>query len=237
MSHTAIHALFDFTAWAVSLTALLLLRRTWFRDRPVAGDLRFGYLAAILFGAGAGAWAFGTLNLRLSGLDGLGRSIEGAIFGAILAIELYKRATGITARTGAVYALPMALGVAVGRIGCLLSGLEDNTHGIPTGADWGWDFGDGVLRHPVQLYESIAMAGFATLYLAMMMSGSRRWKHDGFYYAVGFYAAQRFLLEYWKPYGDVVAGLTIFQILSLALLAYAIVMTVTANRAAIAQKA
>lgn len=237
MSYMTLHALFDLAAWAVSLTALFLLRRTWFRDRAVAGNLRLGYLVAILFGAGVGAWVLGTLNLRLSGIGGYGRSIEGAVFGAILAIELYKRANDIVARTGAIYALPMALGIAVGRIGCLLSGLEDNTHGVPTGQSWGWDFGDGVPRHPVELYESLAMAGFALVYVGMVASGSRRWKRNGFYYAVGFYAAQRFVLEYWKPYSDAVPGLTVFQILSLVLFCYAGVMAVTAGRAARAQKA
>lgn len=230
MSHSAIHALFDILAWAVSLTALLLLRRTWFADRPVAKHQRLGYLVAVLAGAGIGAWMFGTLNLWLSGIPGFGRSIEGAVFGAIVAIEVYKRASGITARTGAIYALPLALGIAVGRIGCLLSGLEDNTHGIATGADWGWDFGDGIPRHPVQLYESLAMAAFAAVYLAKVRSGSARWKRDGFYYAVGFYAAQRFFLEFLKPYGALAAGLTVFQFLSLALLAYAVVMISTSGR-------
>ena len=190
----------------------------------------------MLFGAGAGAWLFGTLNLWVSGIGGFGRSIEGAIVGAVAAIEIYKRASGITVRTGAIYALPMALGIAVGRIGCLLSGLVDNTHGIATGADWGWDFGDGVLRHPVQLYESLAMAGFALVYVAMVATGSARWKRDGFYYAVGFYAVQRFVIEFWKPYGALVAGLTVFQFLSIVLLGYALVMAVTAERAAMLQR-
>lgn len=236
MSFPAIHALFDVLAWAVSLTALLLLRRTWFAEQAVAKHLRFGYLVGVLFGAGAGAWLFGTLNLWVSGIESFGRSIEGAVFGAICAIEIYKRANGITARTGAIYALPMTLGIAVGRIGCLLSGLEDNTHGIATGAGWGWDFGDGILRHPVQLYESLAMAGFALVYVAMVQAGSQRWKRDGFYYAVGFYAVQRFVIEFWKPYGDLLAGLTVFQLLSFILLAYAAVMAVTAERAAMLHK-
>lgn len=231
MPHLAIHVLFDMLAWAASLAALVILRRTWFADRPVAENLRFGYLVAILFGAGAGAWIFGSLNLRISGIGGFGRSIEGAIFGAIMAIELYKRASGIAVRTGAVYALPLALGVAIGRIGCLLSGLEDNTHGVATGTDWGRDFGDGVLRHPVQLYESLAMAGFAALYLVMLAKGSARWRRDGFYYAVGFYAAQRFVLEFWKPYGDALAGLTVFQVLSIVLFGYAAAMAITARPA------
>ena len=232
MSHAAIHALFDILAWAVSLTALVLLRRGWFSERPVEKELRLGYAAAVLAGAGFGAWAFGTLNLWLSDIAGFGRSIEGALFGAIASIEIYKRANGITARTGAVYALPLALGIAVGRIGCLLSGLEDNTHGIATGADWGWDFGDGIPRHPVQLYESLAMAGFAAVYVAKLIGGSARWKRDGFYYAVGFYAAQRFFLEFLKPYGAVAGGLTVFHLLSLALFGYAAAMIATAERPA-----
>jgi prolipoprotein diacylglyceryltransferase len=231
MPFPTIHALFDILAWAASLAALVLLRRGWFADRPVAPQLRFGYVVAVLFGAGTSAWIFGTLNLHLSGVGSFGRSIEGAVFGAIVAIEIYKRIYGITARTGAIYALPMALGIAVGRIGCLLSGLEDNTHGIATGAGWGWDFGDGVLRHPVQLYESLAMAGFGAVYAAMLLAGSKRWKRDGFYYAVGFYAVQRFALEFLKPYGALFAGLTVFQFLSIALLVYAVVMIATADSA------
>ena len=117
-----------------------------------------------------------------------------------------------------------------------MSGLEDNTHGIATGVDWGWDFGDGILRHPVQLYESLSMGGFALVYVAMLATGSARWKRDGFYYAIGSYAVQRFVIEFWKPYGALVAGLTLFQLLSIALLGYALVMAVTAERAAMLQK-
>lgn len=229
MSHLLVHTLFDILAWAAALGALLALRRGPFP--PVVGeDLRFGYAAAVLAGAGAGAWVFGTANLWASGLPGPGRSIEGAIAGAILAIEAWKAMNGVTVRTGAVYALPLCLGVAIGRIGCLLSGLEDNTHGVPTGAAWGWDFGDGVLRHPVQLYESLAMAGFALAYLVMLARGDGWWKANGFHLAVGFYAAQRFVLEGWKPYAGVAAGLTVFQLLSLALLGYAAFMIATAER-------
>jgi len=225
MTGSQIHTIFDMLAWVGALGGYFALRRTWFSEVPVGPKLRFGYAASVLAGAGLGAWAFGTLNLWISGLPGFGRSIEGAIFGAILAAELYKKANGVTGRTGAIYALPLALGVAVGRIGCLLSGLEDNTHGIATGAGWanglGWDFGDGILRHPVQLYESLAMAGFAVTYLAMMARGSVFWRINGFYLAVGFYALQRFLWEFLKPYEPAIAGLTLFQLLSVALAAYA----------------
>lgn len=224
MSGAAWHIVFDILAWAVAALALIVLRRGWFRTHAVPEPLRFGYTAAVLFGAGMGAWAFGTANLWLSGIHEAGRSVEGALAGAILAVELYKRANGIEGRTGAIYALPLALGVAVGRIGCLLAGLQDHTHGIATGGSWGWDFGDGIARHPVQLYECLTMGAFGLFYTLMMMRGSNWWRVNGFYAAVMVYGAQRFAWEFLKPYDTALAGLTLFQHLSLALMLYGAVM-------------
>ncbi len=225
--HTLIHTVFDALAWLVAALTIVALRRTWFAENPVDQPKRFGYLAAVLIGAGMGAWFFGTLNSWLSGHEGLARSVEGALAGAIISIELYKKLNHITARTGAIYALPMALGIAIGRIGCLLSGLEDFTYGIPTGQTWGWDFGDGILRHPVQLYESLTMAIFALAYMAMLTRGNVFWKQNGFYLAVSFYGAQRFGLEFLKPYSAIVGPLTVFQLLSVALCIYGAAMVET----------
>ncbi len=225
--HIFIHTLFDVLAWLTAVCTLLVLRRTWFAHNPVDEPKRFGYLAAVLIGAGSGAWIFGTLNSWLSGHAGFARSVEGALAGAILSIELHKRVNTITARTGAVYALPMALGIAIGRIGCLLSGMDDFTYGIPTKANWGWDFGDGILRHPVQLYETVAMAAFALLYIIKVRRGSSFWKVQGFYLGVGSYGVERFFLEFWKPYAPLAMGLTIFQFLSLAMGSYAVTMLLT----------
>jgi prolipoprotein diacylglyceryltransferase len=230
MAPTFVHALFDVLAWLVSLSAVLVLRRTWFPPVPQMERMRMSYAVAVLLGAGVGAWLFGTANLWLSGLPGFGRSIEGALAGAIVAVEVYKRASGIQVRTGAIYALPLALGVAIGRIGCLLAGIEDQTYGIATSRDWGWDFGDGVLRHPVQLYESVAMAMFAVAYVAIIGRGSHWWRRNGFYLAVCAYAVQRFVWEFLKPYDAVLAGLTLFQLLSVALACYGLVMIMTQAR-------
>ena len=59
--------------------------------------------------AALGAYAFGTLNLIACG-----------IFGGVVGIELYK-----------VVAAPLAIGVALGRIGCYRSGLDDFTYRTP----------------------------------------------------------------------------------------------------------
>jgi phosphatidylglycerol---prolipoprotein diacylglyceryl transferase len=52
----------------------------------------------------------------------------------------------------------LAAAIAVGRLGCFFSGIEDRTYGTPTDLPWGYDFGDGILRHPVELYEAVGAA-------------------------------------------------------------------------------
>ena len=164
-------------------------------------------------------------------LPGIARSIEGAVAGAILAIETYKRMAGIKQRTGARFALPFAVGVAVGRVGCFLSGLDDFTYGTPTGLPWAHDFGDGVPRHPVQLYESARDGGFRGRVCAGACSrGDRFCIAHGFYLAVGGYGLQRFAWEFLKPYGTLLGPFTLFHLLSAVVLLYAIVMIATAPK-------
>jgi prolipoprotein diacylglyceryltransferase len=42
-------------------------------------------------------------------------------------------------------------------VGCFLAGLHDGTFGLPTSLPWGLDFGDGVFRHPTQLYDMLVV--------------------------------------------------------------------------------
>jgi phosphatidylglycerol---prolipoprotein diacylglyceryl transferase len=229
MNGMALHIVFDAIAWvAAGLSLLLLTKWTGVRFAPAPiSDIH--YIAALIFGAGVGAVLFGTANAWLSHQPSMARSIEGAIAGAIIAVELYKRAAGIKARTGARFALPLAVGVAVGRIGCFFAGLEDLTHGTPTELPWAHDFGDGIMRHPVQLYESAAMAAFALIYIWRVRRNDRFVIDNGFYLAIGFYGAQRFVWEFIKPYGTLVGPFTLFHLLSAAIVAYAVVMIATAS--------
>ena len=219
--------MFDIAAWLAAGAAAWWLSRVRSLAFPKQST-EWPYIAALMFGAGLGAYLFGTLNLWLSGMTGIARSVEGALAGGIVAIELYKWRRGITLRTGARFALPLALGIAVGRIGCYLAGLDDFTYGTPTSLPWGHDFGDDTLRHPVQLYESFAMAAFATLYIVAVIRRNGTVIANGFYLALGFYGLQRFVWEFLKPYGPILGPLTLFHLLSLAILAYALVMLATA---------
>jgi prolipoprotein diacylglyceryltransferase len=218
-----IHALFDGFAWLVTALTAVLLRRFAGDLFPAAGRSS-GYLAALVVGGALGAYGLGTLNTMLAGQVGLSRSIEGALAGAILAVELYKWRTGLTGRTAALFALPLALGIGVGRIGCFLAGLDDFTYGTPTTLPWGHDFGDGVLRHPVQLYESAGMTLFALAYLWPLLRRDRNIIDNGFALLVLWYGVERFGLEFLKPYPAVFAGLTVFQIVCIGLVLYALIL-------------
>ncbi len=134
-------------------------------------------------------------------------------------------------RTGARFALPLAVGIAIGRLGCYFAGLDDFTYGTATALPFGHDFGDGVLRHPVQLYESAAMAVFALAYVLAVLNRNVFVITNGFYLALAYYGAQRFLWEFLKPYGALIGPLSLFHLLSLSILLYAGVMLATAPKA------
>ena len=223
MSGAALHAIFDIAAWFAAAIAGLWLSRVRHVQFP-RQSTTLPYIATLVFGAGLGAYLFGSLNLWLSGQSGIARSVEGAIAGGIVAIELYKWRHGIVVRTGARFALPLAAGIAVGRLGCYFAGLDDFTYGTPTSLPWAHDFGDGILRHPVQLYESAAMAGFAIVYVVAVLRNSVFVITNGFYLALAFYGLQRFAWEFLKPYAAVIGPLTLFHLLSLGIVVYAALM-------------
>jgi len=180
------------------------------------------YIASASLGATLGAYLIGSANLWLTGIPGVARSIAGSLAGAIVAIEILKAVTGIRGATGLRFVAPLAAAIAIGRIGCFLAGLDDMTYGTPTSLPWGVDFGDGVRRHPVQLYESMAMAIFLAAFVILVRRGNEPVLRNGFYLFVGVYAAQRFVWEFLKPYGTVIGPFNLFHLLSIALIAYAL---------------
>jgi len=79
----------------------------------------------------------------------------GGLLGGLIGVEVAKRLSGMSSSTGDAFVFPILLGLGIGRVGCFLAGLNDGTFGIETSLPWGVDFGDGVHRHPTQLYEIV----------------------------------------------------------------------------------
>jgi phosphatidylglycerol---prolipoprotein diacylglyceryl transferase len=227
MSPTSLHSLFEGLAWIAALAMGL-----WIRPRfqaavrlSLAGRRYPIYLLLVWLGAVAGAYGLGSLNLALAGIASEGRSILGAILGGIIVAESYKAIYGIRGSTGAVFVLPLAIAIAIGRIGCFLAGLPDYTYGTPTNLPWGFDFGDRLSRHPVQLYESFVMAGFALFYYLWLRRRPVDAASYGFYLFAAVYGAQRFLWEFLKPYPAVVGPLNVFHMAAAVLVLYAAAMS------------
>src|ERR1051326_6837367 len=88
MSGALLHTIFDVLAWLAADAAVYGLARQGLRFP--AQSFALPYIAALVFGAGLGAYLFGSANLWLSGQSGIARSVEGALAGGIVAIELYK---------------------------------------------------------------------------------------------------------------------------------------------------
>jgi phosphatidylglycerol---prolipoprotein diacylglyceryl transferase len=137
-----------------------------------------------------------------------GKTIVGGLLGGWLFVELLKFAMGIRARSGDLFAVPLCVGIAVGRLGCFFAGLADDTYGVATTLPWGVDFGDGVRRHPTQLYEFLFLSLLAwVLWRWMQRPHAQGQIFRGFMAA---YLAWRVVIDFIKPQ-PVVRGLDVIQ--------------------------
>ncbi len=141
------------------------------------------------------------------------RSILGGLVGAYLGAHLAKRLTGYRQRTGDLFAPAVALGMAVGRIGCLLTELP----GTPTNTGWGitlsaeqaarLDGPAGVALHPSFAYEiAFHLLAFAVLWGWLRHQPIAPGESLTLYLAA--YAVFRFLVEFVRGNEVVFAGLT-----------------------------
>lgn len=147
-----------------------------------------------------------------------GKSIIGALLGGWAGVELAKRLAGIRGSTGDAFVLPLTVGMIIGRIGCFLGGLADHTYGNPTTLPWGVDFGDGIARHPTQLYEIAFVAlwgGLLTRYCDRLPRSGDRFK----LFLVG-YLLYRLAVESIRPiplyYFGLLSGLQLLCVLGVA---------------------
>lgn len=216
------HTAFDLAAWGSGLAFGVVLYHWRLRGltEQIASKVGGGYFAALAAGAIPGAWLAGSLNTLQGAQPALSHSVVGALVGAIAGVELYKAARGIRGSTGGVFVGPFAMGVVIGRWGCLFTGLTDGTYGAPTTLPWAVDLGDGIGRHPVQVYESLAMLVFLAVYLEGL-ARRRPWvMRRGFYALCLWYGLTRFGWEFLKPYPTLLGPFNLFHGLTAGLVAY-----------------
>ncbi|MFF2877312.1 prolipoprotein diacylglyceryl transferase [Gottfriedia sp. NPDC057991] len=139
------------------------------------------------------------LTVHSHGLFGIfqGKTIVGGLLGGIIGVELSKKLCNQTSSTGDDMVLPLCLAMCIGRIGCFLTGLTDDTYGIPTSNVFGIDFGDGIKRHPTSLYD----IAFLCCLLFVIKYIFRQKPYEGFHFALfsASYFLYRFFIEWLKP--------------------------------------
>lgn len=205
-SHPAWHPAFETLAYATGYAVFRHMRAT--QGDALAEPQRWTVLAAAAVGALLGsrllglaeqwptvlaAWRSGQLFLLL--LSPGGKTIVGGLLGGWAGVEVVKRLMGIQRRTGDLFALPMCIGIAVGRIGCLVAGLVDDTYGKPTSLPWAVDLGDGIGRHPVQLYEIL----FLVIVAIVVSTKTKLPEGARFRIFMASYLAWRLAIDFLKP--------------------------------------
>jgi phosphatidylglycerol:prolipoprotein diacylglycerol transferase len=127
-----------------------------------------------------------------------GQSIVGGLIGGLVGVEIAKKLAGVERATGDDFVVPLVVGIVVGRIGCFVAGLHDDTYGVATALPWGVDFGDGVRRHPTQLYDIVFVLALG-LALARARPALAREPGLEFKLLLSGYLAWRLFIDGFKP--------------------------------------
>lgn len=152
--------------------------------------------------------------LQHGGLSWFGGLASGSLCG----IFYLKRRSLSVYETLDLVAPYVALGQALGRIGCLLNGC---CYGRETGHGLYFSVHDAMLV-PIQLYSSLALLAIFVA-LRLLQERSHR-RGDIFFAYLLLYSLKRFIVEFWRQDNPaVIAGLTLFQLLSAALFIAALI--------------
>ena len=154
--------------------------------------------------------SFPNLSILLSG-----RTITGGLIGGTLGVLFIKKILKIKGKRGNLFAPAIAIGVAIGRIGCFLRGC---CYGKETILPWGVNFGDGILRHPTQIYESIFM--FGMFFYIIYRKNKNPKPGELFKILMIAYFTFRFFIEFIRVEQVIFLGLTLFQLISIAAVIY-----------------
>lgn len=199
------HFVMEAIAYGVGLYVALFRRL-----RQEDPDLSPSQRTSISVGALAGALVGAKLLVMVQHLDVLGqdwrlfllvilqgKTIVGALLGGLTGVELTKKWIGVRRSTGDSFVFSVLWGMAIGRVGCFLTGLSDRTYGIATSLPWGVDFGDGITRHPTQLYE----IGFLViLFCGLRLCGKQQLREgDLFKIFMIAYLSFRLCVDFIKP--------------------------------------
>ena len=214
--------------FALNFIAWGLVAQRRFRETGRSPEWAWEVVMAALFGGLIGARIYWLLahpsafsNDPLGSLlSGAGLTWFGGLFGGVLAVLLWTKWRKVPVVEMFDLAAPcLALGYAIGRIGCQISG--DGDYGTPSSLPWAMGYPDGtvptaagVTVHPTPIYETLLM-GCVALFLWRLRGKLK----PGCLFALWLVASstERFLVEFLRRNDTAFAGLTQPQLWSILL--------------------
>jgi phosphatidylglycerol---prolipoprotein diacylglyceryl transferase len=165
--------------------------------------------------------------------SGSGLVFLGGLVGGALGAILWARWRGVLGLALLDLAAPIiALGYALGRVGCQVSG--DGDYGVPSNLPWAMAYPDGAVPttvevHPTPIYETLAMGT-----VALVLWRLRERFAPGVLFALYLVLAglERFLVELIRRNEAVLVGLTLAQLLSVVMMVAGTVWLVRSRRPA-----
>lgn len=214
--------------WAMAFlgffAALLVIRRDVIDrgyDERIAYDMVLwayvgGWVGARLFVIPTG-WQYFVEDPIAFLLSSSGWVWYGGLVGGAVGVLWWARSAGIPPLVvGDIAAPALAIGLAIGRIGCQLAG--DGDYGVATDLPWGMSYPDGVVPttervHPTPVYELVMLL---VIFVALWRQRQRVPPGHLLGQYLVYSGAVRFAIEFVRRNPDWLLGLTTAQVFSIA---------------------
>jgi prolipoprotein diacylglyceryltransferase len=220
-----LHAVFEFLAFFIGFRYYLFLR-TRQGDR-INADNRIWIIIGAIFGAVIGSRLVGGLEsieqLKKAQNPWIhfygNKSVVGGFLGGLFGVEIIKKLINEKQRSGDLFVYPMLFALIAGRIGCFSMGVHEDVYGVPTRFFTGINLGDGLLRHPLMLYEMLFL-GLLWMFIASTKRRYCQLPGDQFKLFMICYLLFRFCIEFLKAREQYFLALGAIQVACLAGLVY-----------------
>ena len=210
-----VHFILEYLAFFIAFRYYITLRRQ--AKDPIADKNRLSIILGAIAGAFIGSRVVGffenpiiTFNTHNLLLLLNTKTIMGGLFGGLMGVETAKKIIKEKRSSGDLFTFPIIAGIAIGRVGCFLSGTNEFTYGKETNFFTGMNLGDGLYRHPLALYEIIFLI---LLFIFLKKIVPYTEKENGLLFKIFMicYFGFRFMIEFLKPNVFFILGLSSIQ--------------------------
>lgn len=224
-----LHGILEFAAYFIGFRYFLYLRKK--QTDFISTSNRLWLLIGAIFGSIIGSRIVGGLEdfTQLQLADNkllyfyLNKTVLGGFLFGVWGVEIMKWIIQEKQNSGDLFTYPMILALMIGRLGCFSMGVYEETYGTATSFFTGMNLGDGLLRHPVALYEIVYLG---LLWLVLVRAEKIYHFANGLRFKIFMtsYFFYRFAQDFIKPHYTWSIGLSTIQIFSLiGFLYYAII--------------